>query len=126
VVCAYLLATKADMTVADAVAFVKARRGIIRPNTGFMKQLDTYATRLITIREGQEPGSVETLVVDETRTGCASVEKTEVRQVVTKRTGPGRISFGIQQTLRRWRASALEKGGSSPASVHHHETLAES
>ena len=46
VVCAYLIATS-DMSAAAALAFVKARRGIVSPNIGFVRQLDAYAVRCL-------------------------------------------------------------------------------
>lgn len=43
VVCAYLTST--GMTAKEAVKFVKSKRGIVRPNTGFTRQLEIYAKR---------------------------------------------------------------------------------
>ncbi|KAA1469059.1 phosphatases II [Dentipellis sp. KUC8613] len=53
VVCAYLMATM-DMTPTQAVSYVKAKRGIVSPNIGFLRQLNAYAARL-------PPSSTKTL-----------------------------------------------------------------
>jgi atypical dual specificity phosphatase len=42
VVCAYLVATT-EMIVDEAIAFVKKKRSIIQPNSGFKQQLEEYA-----------------------------------------------------------------------------------
>jgi hypothetical protein len=44
VVAAYLIATR-RLSAPDAVAFVKKRRRIVRPNTGFMRQLEIFASQ---------------------------------------------------------------------------------
>ncbi|KAI0319981.1 protein-tyrosine phosphatase-like protein, partial [Amylostereum chailletii] len=44
VVCAYLIAEK-SMTSPDAIAYVRSRRSIARPNVGFAQQLEAYAKR---------------------------------------------------------------------------------
>ncbi|EGN91985.1 hypothetical protein SERLA73DRAFT_17524, partial [Serpula lacrymans var. lacrymans S7.3] len=41
VVCAYLVATT-SMHPTEAVAFVKAKRGIVCPNIGFRRQLEVF------------------------------------------------------------------------------------
>jgi hypothetical protein len=45
VVCAYLVAT-ARMTPHEAFVAIREKRGIVRPNPGFMRQLDEYAKQL--------------------------------------------------------------------------------
>ncbi|TFY76795.1 hypothetical protein EWM64_g7219 [Hericium alpestre] len=45
VVSAYIMATM-YMGASEAVAFVKAKRGIINPNPGFLRQLHSYAAHL--------------------------------------------------------------------------------
>ena len=45
VVCAYLVAT-AKMTPEEALAAVRAKRGIVCPNIGFRQQLERYADQL--------------------------------------------------------------------------------
>ncbi|TFK39945.1 protein-tyrosine phosphatase-like protein [Crucibulum laeve] len=52
VVCAYLIATT-DKTAPDSIAFVKAQRGIVCPNSGFQKQLGEYASKFIGNRAGR-------------------------------------------------------------------------
>jgi len=44
VVCAYLVATT-SMLPSECVAYVASKRSIVCPNSGFLRQLDTYATR---------------------------------------------------------------------------------
>ncbi|THH16962.1 hypothetical protein EW146_g3755 [Bondarzewia mesenterica] len=46
VVCAYLIATR-DMSATSAIAFVKSKRGIVCPNTGFTLQLEQYAMEFV-------------------------------------------------------------------------------
>jgi len=45
IVCAYLIATM-RMTPDEALAAVRAKRGIVSPNIGFLRQLEEYAVRL--------------------------------------------------------------------------------
>jgi protein-tyrosine phosphatase len=45
IVCAYLIATM-RMTADEALAAVREKRGIVSPNTGFLRQLEEYAIRL--------------------------------------------------------------------------------
>ena len=45
VVCAYLVATT-GMTPDEALAAVRAKRGIVSPNVGFLLQLEEYATQV--------------------------------------------------------------------------------
>jgi atypical dual specificity phosphatase len=53
VVCAYLIATT-QMTPNEALAAVKAKRGIVSPNMGFLRQLDEY-TRQVQAGRGKAP-----------------------------------------------------------------------
>src|SRR6266581_4345105 len=46
VVCAYLVAT-ARMTPHEALVAVRAKRGIVSPNMGFLRQLDEYANQFV-------------------------------------------------------------------------------
>ncbi|TFK51859.1 phosphatases II [Heliocybe sulcata] len=58
VVCAYLIATM-GMSPTKSISFVKSKRGIVCPNYGFVKQLQTYAIRF----EGvHQPDGVATKV----------------------------------------------------------------
>ncbi|SRR5216683_5114752 len=45
VICAYLIATT-RMTADEALAAVRARRGIVCPNAGFRRQLEEYAVQV--------------------------------------------------------------------------------
>ncbi|KAI9510523.1 protein-tyrosine phosphatase-like protein [Russula earlei] len=45
VVCAYLVATM-RMTPNEALATVRAKRGIVSPNSGFLRQLEDYAAQV--------------------------------------------------------------------------------
>ncbi|KAK0446924.1 protein-tyrosine phosphatase-like protein [Armillaria borealis] len=49
VVCAYLTST--GMTAKEAVKFVKSKRGIVQPNTGFTRQLEIYAKRYANVSQ---------------------------------------------------------------------------
>ncbi|PBK72550.1 phosphatases II [Armillaria solidipes] len=49
VVCAYLTST--GMTAKEAVKFVKSKRGIVQPNTGFTRQLGIYAKRYANVSQ---------------------------------------------------------------------------
>ena len=51
IVCGYLIAEK-GMTVRQAIQFVKERRGIAKPNAGFVQQLDAWAKQCHGKREG--------------------------------------------------------------------------
>ena len=53
VVCAYLIATT-QMTPNEALAAVKAKRGIVSPNMGFLRQLEEY-TRQVQPGRGKAP-----------------------------------------------------------------------
>lgn len=53
VVCAYLIATT-QMTPNEALAAVKAKRGIVSPNMGFLRQLEEY-TRQVQAGRGKAP-----------------------------------------------------------------------
>lgn len=44
------------MTAAESIAFVKAKRGIVCPNTGFRRQLEVYATRFVGRRAAERAG----------------------------------------------------------------------
>jgi atypical dual specificity phosphatase len=54
VICAYFIAT-AKMTPDEAIAAVRANRGIVCPNLGFRRQLGQYANQLHGGRSG--PGA---------------------------------------------------------------------
>jgi atypical dual specificity phosphatase len=45
IVCAYLIATM-RMTPDEALAAVKEKRKVVRPNDGFLRQLEEYSERL--------------------------------------------------------------------------------
>jgi atypical dual specificity phosphatase len=57
VVCAYLIATM-RMSPDEALAAVKAKRGIVCPNLGFLRQLEAYARQ---VQPGQDKPSARRL-----------------------------------------------------------------
>jgi len=57
VVCAYVIAQAANpMTAAEAIDFVRAKRGIVSPNPGFRTQLATYSEQFVGNRAKRTDG----------------------------------------------------------------------
>ncbi|KAF9462923.1 protein-tyrosine phosphatase-like protein [Collybia nuda] len=57
IVCAYLIASS-GMTAIEAITHTQAKRGIVCPNIGFRRQLETYSHRFVSKRLKQRGGKV--------------------------------------------------------------------
>jgi len=93
VVCAYVIAQAANgMTAAEAIDFVRAKRGIVCPNVGFRTQLATYSEQFVGDRAKRGGG------------------------VITIK-GPhlSKISEGIAQRMRRFKSG--DTGSTSTAAL---------
>jgi hypothetical protein len=108
IVCAYLVATR-GLHAPDAISFVRVRRKIVRPNMGFVRQLETFAesidrTKLSPNLKAPSTSSADTVSTSTSSVASTSATINELPEV------PLLAPTSLAAKIRRYMANANASG----------------